>query len=178
MSRSKRWLNRCPAGLSWEEAVYLTALGGKPRAPSWYDDQPEPGRVVVDRVLCWWCRKYHHPGEVERCMALERPVPLSGGDSTSSLIAKMPEWLSPFPELWEFLSKPLYKDGTPRQMGKVSLCLVSGGIQVTLTDPSSSTYCSRQYKNLEDALLELEVGLERGTLSWRASGPLRAKKGR
>lgn len=164
------------ASMSWVEAVYLTALGGKPRPDAWRDGAPVPGRVVVDRVLCARCRLYHHPDGVVQCMALEKPVVSCGEDSTSSSTVKMPAWLSQFPELWEFLSKPLYKDGAQRQLGKVSLCLVSGGVQITLTDPSSSTYCSRQYKSLEDGLLELEVGLDRGTLSWRASGPLRGKK--
>ncbi len=177
MSRkSRRVYER--SSMSFEEAIYLTALGGKPRPSAWRDDQPEPGRVVVDRILCWWCREYHHPGEVERCMALERPKPVAENGSTSCLTATMPSWLSQFPELWEFLSKPSYKDGAPRQTGKITLQLCSEGIQMTLTDPSSSAYCCRRYKSLDDALVEIEVALESGMVTWRPSGPPRGKKGR
>jgi hypothetical protein len=56
------------------------------------------------------------------------------------------------------------------------LCLVSGGLQMTITDPSSSAYCSRQFPTLDDALLAFEVGLGEGSLQWRASGPPRRPK--
>ena len=136
------------------------------------------GPAAIDRVLCWWCRDYHPPNEVPACMALTRPVAAKGDGSTSSLTVNMPEWLSQFPEIWEFLSKPLYKDGTPRQLGKVTLSLESGGVRMSLTDPSSCTYCSRQHPSLADALLAFEVGLSDGSLTWRASGPPKGKKGR
>ncbi len=111
-------------------------------------------------------------------MALERPKPVAENGSTSCLTATMPSWLSQFPELWEFLSKPSYKDGAPRQTGKITLQLCSEGIQMTLTDPSSSAYCCRRYKSLDDALVEIEVALESGMVTWRPSGPPRGKKGR
>jgi len=111
-------------------------------------------------------------------MAIERPKASSGDASVSSLIAKMPPWLSQFPEIWEFLSRGSYKDGTPRQLGKVSFGFASDGIQVTLTDPSASVYCSRHYQTIEDALLGFEVGLAEGSLTWKPSGPPRGKKPR
>ncbi len=176
--RRKRMLDDRSACRSDAELSRLTALGGIPRPVNWYDGCPVPGRVVVTDILCWWCRSRHSPGEVEKCMALERPVIAEPGGSISSLTARIPPWLAQFPELWEFLSKPSYKDGTPRQMGKISLSLVSDGIQVTLTDPSTSAYCCRQYKSLDDALLTLEVGLGEGSLTWKASNPPKGRKGR
>lgn len=109
-------------------------------------------------------------------MALERPKVADAVGSPSSLTAKIPPWLSQFPELWEFLSKPYYKDGSTRQLGKISFGWSSGGVQMTLTDPSSSTYCSRLYPTFDDALLAFEVGLGEGSLTWRASGPLKTRR--
>jgi len=176
MSRSKRGLNDCPACMTMEEAVRLTELGGRVREYFTSRGDRYLPAVVITRVLCWWCREYHSPAEVVTCMAMERPRVVQGDGSPSSLTAKMPTWLSQYPELWEFLSRPSYKDGSPRQLGKISFGLNSAGIQMTLTDPSSSTYCSRAYSTIEDALLAFEVGLGDGSLTWRASGPVKARK--
>ncbi len=161
-------------------AVWLSVWIRRQSAEALYQLQQGTinGRVSIDRVLCWWCREYHHPAEVQLCMALERPQPVEASASTLSSTAKMPSWLQQFPELWEFLSKPSYKDGAPRQTGKITLQLVSEGIQVSLTDPSSSAYCCRRFKSLDDALVELELALESGMISWRPSGPPKGKKGR
>lgn len=175
MSRKRRVVYSCPACMGVAEALRLTELGGKCR-PYFRerDGSPSPG-VVIRSVLCWWCRARHPPAEVESCMAISRPVAVDNGSSSSSSNVKMPVWLSQFPELWEFLSKPSYKDGSPRQPGKISFGLNSGGIQVSLTDPSSATYCSRNYPTVEDALLALEVALSESSLTWRASGPPKGK---
>lgn len=176
MSYFKRVVKRRPASVTDEEWVQMVERG---RLVGPYF-QPRDGRpssaVVFSNILCWWCRRYHSPTEVETCMAMERPTAVEGNGSTSCSTARMPPWLSQYVELWEFLSKPFYKDGTPRQTGKVSFGLNSGGIQMTLTDPSSSTYCSRNHQTIEDALLAFEVGLSDGSLSWRASGPLKGRK--
>ncbi len=178
MRRGRRDRYIRSVAMTYEEAVFLTALGGKSRPSAPETGAPPLGRAPIPRVLCWWCREYHDPAEVEKCMALERPQPVAEGGSTSSLTVKMPPWLQQFPELWEFLSKLSYKDGAPRQTGKITLQLVSEGIQVSLTDPSSSAYCCRRFKSLDDALVELELALESGMISWRPSGPPRCKKGR
>jgi len=176
MSRRRRTVYECPDCMGMAEAVHLTALGGKVR--EYYRDRDgrvDPAVRIV-RVLCWWCREYHPPEEVKACMAMARPKAVVNGDSTSSLIVKMPPWLSPFPEIWEFLSKPSYGDGTVRQLGKISFGLNSGGIQMTLTDPTSSTYCSRCFQTIEDGLLNFEVGLGDGSLTWKPSGPPKGRK--
>lgn len=176
LSIRRRGVDRRPAGLSWGEAIRLTALGGMV-LPYFRDRDGRVDPVLVpEEILCWWCRDRHSPGEVVACMAIPRPQAVSNGDSTSSSIVKMPSWLSQLPEIWEFLSLASYKDGAPRQLGKVSLGLVSGGVQMTLTDPSSSTYCSRQFPSLDDALLAFELGLKDGSLTWRASGPQKGRR--
>jgi len=174
--RKVLYLDKDTARLTWQECVDLMALGGIVRPPFRERDGVHVPAVEPQRILCHWCRFYHSPAEVEACMALERPVPVEANGSTSSLTVKAPSWLSQLPELWEFLSKPSYRDGKPRQLGKVSVGLVSGGVQMTLTDPSSSTYCSRQFPTLDDALLAFELGLKEGSLQWKASGPQRGRK--
>jgi hypothetical protein len=176
MPKRRRVLYECPACMTMAEAYHLKALGGKPREPFRDVNGHVPPGVVVRSILCWWCRTMHHPDEVDQCMAMQRPKAAVGDGSTSSWIAKMPPWLTQFPEVWEFLSKGSYKDSTPRQLGKVSLCLVADGIQMTLTDPTSCTYCSRHFRTIEDALLGFEIGLGDGSLSWKASGPMKGRK--
>jgi len=176
MVRKGSKVNSCLATMSMEEAILLRARGGLVR-PYFQerDCRPHPAPVVT-RILCHWCREYHSPGEVEACMAIPKPVATESNGSLSSATAKMPQWLSGCAQLWEFLTKPSYADGTQRQLGKVSLCFVSGGLQVTLTDPTSSTYSSRVYRDLETALLEIEEALESGMITWRPSGPPRGRK--
>ncbi len=169
-------VNGYTACLTEREKATLKRLGGVCR-PGWQIPKRNSfGLCWPHDILCWWCRRMHPASEVATCMAIERPKPALDNGSTSSLTAKRPPWLSQFPELWEFLSKPSYKDGTPRQLGKVSFGLNSAGIQMTLTDPSSSTYCSRNYPTMEDALLAFELGLADGSLTWKASGPIKGRK--
>lgn len=174
----RRVVKRRPACLTDEEMSALLSAARKWEAHFRARDGADIPPVVPRTVLCMWCRLRHSPAEVDACMAMARPVPASANASTSSWIARMPPWLGPFPNLWEFLSKACYADGAPRQLGKVSLGLQSDGIQVTLTDPSSSTYCSRHYQSVEDALLGFEIGLGEGSLTWKASGPPKGRKSR
>jgi hypothetical protein len=178
MSYFRRVVKRRPARLTDSEWLEVWERGKLPREHFRPRDGCGDPPARIDRILCWWCRDFHSPDEVAACMALPRPVVANGQDLHSTLSAKIPPWLSQFPELWEFLSRPSYKDGAPRTVGKITLGLSSDGIQVTLTDPSSSAYCSRHYPSLEDALLALEVGLSENSLTWRASGPQRGKSRR
>jgi hypothetical protein len=172
------YVKGCSLLWSDEELVELTRLGGLPRPETGFGTRWGPEVGVLKTILCCRCRKYHASAEVDVCMVLEKPKPVSADGSSSCSIAKIPHWLVQWPELWEFLSRPSYKDGTPRAMGKITLGLNSEGIQVTLSDPSSSAYCSRQFRSLEDALSSLEEGLRSGMLTWRPSGPARGKKSR
>lgn len=102
-------------------------------------------------------------------MAMLEPQVARSGNGSSCSSARMGELLSQFVELWEFLSGTTYATGKPRQTGHLSLRLVSDGVQVTLTDPTSATYSTRVAASLDDALLSLEVALKDGTLKWHAS---------
>ncbi len=171
-----RPLNRRTAVLSVADCLEVFERGKLPR-PSFMprDGNAPPAVDVYDMLLSRDLVSLRRRVE-SLCMALSKPVAVRNGDSSSCSTVSMPDWLSQFPEIWEFLSKPSYKDGTFRQLGKVTLSLESGGIRMSLTDPSSSTYCSRQHQSLADAMLVFELGLGDGSLTWRASGPPKGKK--
>jgi hypothetical protein len=107
--------------------------------------------------------------EALMCAMLRPKTSTSANGSSSSSVSQC-ELLAPFSELWEFLTKGSYGDGTSRQTGQMSVKLGSGGLQVTLTDPTSATYCCQTATSLQDAFLALEVGLKDGSLAWRPSG--------
>ncbi len=104
-----------------------------------------------------------------KCQML-RPTTSTSAIGSSGSVVNRCELLSAFSELWEFLTKASYSDGTPRQTGQMSLKLGSGGLQVTLTDPTSATYCCQTASSLQDAFLALEIGLKDNSLGWRPSG--------
>jgi len=132
--------------------------------------------VVPDRILCWWCRAYHRPDEVEQCMALHRPLPPASSNGTSSSSAKMGSLLAEFSEVWEFLSSTRYADGAQRQTGQFSLRCEHNGLRGTLTDPSSSSYCSLTMESLDELLLAFEIGLKANSLDWRKSSFSKGKR--
>jgi hypothetical protein len=132
--------------------------------------------VLPTVILCWWCRQQHSPAEVDRCMAMQRPDVKSGQNGASSSSVRIGSLLSNFSEVWEFLTKSVYQDGKPRQTGSLSLRLASGGLQVTLTDPSSASFCTLTMESIDDALLAFEVGLKENSLPWRASNYSKPRK--
>jgi hypothetical protein len=110
------------------------------------------------------------------CMALSKPNvgPVAPGSSCSNL--SRGQLLSEFSEIWDFLTKPCYQDGSPRLPGKVSLACSSGGLQVTLTDQTSNCYCCVTTASLDDAFLALEMALKDGSIAWRPSTFSKQKK--
>lgn len=176
MIRRGRYVFVCPDCGQTTFRVSLYVSPGRVRETvSLVDGRSYPSCRQVEQ-LCFRCLLRRGVDEETLCMALVRPVVVEENGSTSCLTAKMPPWLSQYPELWEFLSKPSYKDGKPRQLGKVSLQLVSTGVQMTLTDPSSSAYCCRQACGLKEAMELFEEGLATSSLVWRRSGPLKGKR--
>jgi len=108
--------------------------------------------------------------------AMLRPRTLMSANGQSASSVSQCELLAPFSELWEFLTKGSYGDGTSRATGQMSVKLGSGGLQVTLMDPTSATYCCLTATSLQDAFLGLEVGLKDGSLAWRPSGYAKEQK--
>jgi hypothetical protein len=167
----KRWsgVNRRSAVMTWQEAVFLTALGGKPRP----DFTPRDGRdspaVKVISVLCCFCREYHSPAEVDQCMVLPRKAASveSSVSFTSNALAAGP--LKPFPGLWGFLTATCFEDGTSRKTGRLSVSFASGNLALLLTDDETAQYACLNGRNLDDLLADAELRLETGTVPWRPS---------
>lgn len=167
----------CPACMGITEALHLTQLGGKVR-PFFRDrdGRPEPG-VTVYRVLCWWCREYHPPEEVEACMKIPDKRSAAVNGHGCSLSAKASGLLGPFSELWAFLTGTPVEGGKPRQAGKLSLSCSAGRVQLTLNDPETAQYCHLEGEAVDDLLLLADAGLCDGSLAWRTSSYTPRKRG-
>jgi len=169
-------LKRRPASLTETEWVEVWNRGKLPREHfTDRDGRASPPPDVYDLVLQKQLSDLRWRVE-QLCMALSRPM--GPGDRNGSLLsaASPGQLLTPFSELWEFLSKEQYADGQKRVTGTISLKCTSSGISVTLTDPTSGTYCCQSAPSLDDAFLALEVGLKEGNLPWRSSTFTRARK--
>lgn len=165
----RRTVYECPACMSLAEALNLTALGGKVRPTfSERDGRPLPG-VVVRRVLCWWCREYHDPVEVETCMSLPRKAVSANGSpsSTSSALDAGP--FKQYSELWALLTSTTFEDGTSRQTARLSLSYESGMLGLLLTDDETGQYAFLNGRSVVSLLEEAELRLADGSLSWRPS---------
>jgi len=109
-------------------------------------------------------------------MAIREPAVKTDGAGSSPSSVRAGALLSQFSAIWEFLTLSTYENGKSRLTGRLSLQLGSGGLQATLTDPSSATYATRVAESLDDALLALEVALQDGSLEWRKSQYQNGKK--
>jgi len=159
--------------LSWVE-VFERGKRPRPDAPR-VDAHSYPPPDVYDLVLSVELTDLKRRLEV-LCVALTKPNVESKAPVSSSSSLSPGQLLSGFAEIWEFLTKPTYRDGSQRHLGKVSLAVSSGGLQVTLTDVTSNSYCCVTAASLDDAFLALEVGLKDGNLPWRASSYDQGKK--
>lgn len=172
----RRVVKRRPASLTEEEWLTCIVRGKLPRPGLVARDgdvypPPDVYDLVMAReldVLRWRLETL--------CMALTKPLTSQSQNGSSSSGASPGQLLAVFSELWEFLAGKAYSDGTPRQTGQLSLKLSSAGVQVTLTDPTSGTYCCQTAMTLDDVLLALEIGLKEGSLAWRLSGYGKTKR--
>lgn len=169
MSRRIPYRYTCPDCGITTNLLDVMQLGGKVR-PDFRarDGQDEPA-VRVSRVLCWWCRLYHPPAEVEACMKIpeRRAVTGNGTGSCSSALVAGP--LKEFSELWDFLLGSALPDGKKRLPGSLSLKLQSGLLALSLADAETGQYCSLTGESLDDLLTAAELGLGDGSLPWRPS---------
>lgn len=172
----RRVVKRRPASLTDSEWSSLFELGKLPR-PYFRvrDGGDHPPADVYDLVYARELNDLRWRLEV-LCMALVRPNVAASGTPVSSSTLTRGALLIDFSELWGFLTDATYQDGTPRSTGQLSLKLSAGKLQVTLTDPTSSTYCCQSGSSLDDVFLALEIGLKDGSLPWRPSGFSKGKK--
>src|SRR6266576_1571279 len=162
----RRVLKRRPASLTDEEwskllstrfvdRGYFVARDAGAHPPA---DVSDMAMSVVLANLRWRLEKL--------CMSMSKPSTSPKTNGSLSSVAVPGQLLGPFSELWEFLTGTKYADGTSRQPGLLSLKLSSTGLQVTLTDNSSGSYCCLTAMSLDDLFLSLEVGLKEGSLAW------------
>ncbi len=176
MSYQRRVVKRRPASLTQEEWLQVVERGKLPRP----DFMPRDGNPpllpdVRDLVL--------EAGLVDLkrrlgvlCVALQKPTPNGTSPGQSSVTVQQGKMLADFSSIWEFLTGTSFADGTSRYPGSLSLKLTSGSLQVTLTDPSTATYCCRSGRKLEDVLADLERAFLDNSLGWRPSGFAKPKK--
>jgi len=169
VTNPRRGMYECPDCKVMTREVALTAIGGKVRDPCWDRDGRAHPAVRVVKVLCWWCRTFHPPEEVEPCMALPRKVAPAAGSETSSSSSLDAGPLKSSPELWAFLTATSYPDGAKRKTGKLSLSSESGLLGLLLTDAETGQYAFLNGRSLDDLIAEAELRLGDGSLSWRAS---------
>jgi len=176
MAYYRRVVKKRPASLTDAEWLQVVERGKLPR-PAWtpVDDRPYPPPDVWDLVYSVQLDRLKWRAEA-LWMAMQEPQVRKKGVGSSTSSASQGELLQPFSELWEFLSGTTYASGTPRQTGRLSLCLDADGVKVTLTDPSSRSYCVRSAASLDDALLHLEVAMKEGSLKWLPSSFANGKK--
>lgn len=173
---TRRVVKRRPASLT--EAEWSKLLSARFVDPGYFRDRDgREGHQVDVNTLLFQSELTKLRWRLEAlCMALSKPHAGVTEVGSSSLSLSPGQLLSGFAEIWDFLTKPSYHDGTARLLGKVSLACCSGGLQVTLTDQSSNCYCCVTAKTLDDAFLALEVGLKDDSLPWRASSYNKSKK--
>jgi len=172
----RRVVKRRPASLTHEEWLQVIERGKLPCPDFRSRDGGAPPRVTVERVLCWWCRTFHSPEEVESCMKIpeRRASAQSGGGSSSSALDAGP--LAGCSELWAFLQGIDTVTGASRLPGSMSLKLQSGLLALTLNDQETSQYVFLQGRSLGDLLLMVEAGLADGSLPWRESSGDKRKR--
>jgi hypothetical protein len=176
MSYYRRVVKRRPASLTDEEWLLVVERGKLPR-PTLVsvDDRYYPPVDVYDLVLARELEDLRWRTE-QLCMAMQEPTVTRKGEGSSSSSAIRGELLSHFSELWAFLSGTTYASGKPRLTGSLSVSLASDGVKVTLTDPTSGTYCTRVGNSLDDVLMQLEIGLADATLKFLPSSFAKQKK--
>jgi len=146
------------------------AEAGRVLRPSFQDrDGYDVPAVSIGRVLCWWCREYHSPAEVERCMALPRKVAAANGSTSSTSNALDAGLLKQYSELWAFLTQNSFEDGLKRRTGRISVSCESDMLGLLLTDDETGQYAFLNGRKLDDLLAEAEIRLSDGSLSWRPS---------
>jgi len=176
MSYQRRVVKRRPASLTEEEWCTLLATRFVDRGyfrdrDGWSPPPPDIAGLVMQAKLTdlrWRCEVLW--------VSLLKPAVNGASHGVSSATVAQGKLLADYSNIWEFLTSTSWSDGTSRIPGSLSLKLTSGSLQVTLTDPSTATYCCRSALVLEDALTALEMAFLDGTLGWRRSSYAKPKK--
>jgi len=102
-------------------------------------------------------------------MVLPRKNAVANGSASSTSNALDPGPLTPFSELWGFLTQVLWEDGKPRLPGKITLSCDVDMLGLSLQDAETGQYAYLNGRSLGSLLEEAELRLADGSLSFRPS---------
>lgn len=160
----------------WEEMLDPHRAGQLCLLP-WRFSMDEPKPIVHDwMVLCHHCRDRHRASEVPTCMALptrKAPAERSTSSTSSALAAGL---LTPYSEIWAFLTATAYPNGAKRRTGRLSLSCESASLRLSVTDEETGLYATFQGSSLDDCLLAFEAGLAAEEVPWRESKYAKGRK--
>jgi hypothetical protein len=143
------WCGRCYAGIRGR-AVYKGHAGYR----------PAPVRLWRDEA-----------------MALRKPSG-GGGGVGHPAVDLSGTWLAPFPHVRDFLCVPVWDDGSPRQVGSITLFCDEGRMKACANDKDAMLMCFVSGESLESVFAALEAVLASGGGDWRAmkQGPRTARR--
>lgn len=90
-----------------------------------------------------------------------------GSPSAAGLIPG--QMLSPFSNVWEYLTTSKTAAGKPRKMPRLSLKVDGTTFRLTANDDEASVYASWQGSSWDDLFLMFEEALATDTVPWKAS---------
>lgn len=102
-------------------------------------------------------------------MPMKRPASSSSLPGGSGLFVGDAAELREFPRLLEFLTEPVWEDGSPRQTGTILLFLDEGRLKACLAERSLGLVAFVTGPSLLGLLVEVEAVLRDGKADWRAS---------
>jgi hypothetical protein len=110
-------------------------------------------------------------------MALRKPSGVSGAVGHPA-VDLSGTWLAPFPHVRDFLCVPVWDDGSPRQVGSITLFCDEGRMKACANDKDAQLMCFVSGESLEAVFASLEAVLASGGGDWRAmkQGPRTARR--
>ncbi len=164
-----RYVYVCPACGCTTRSPRLDRVPGKFRdTVSLVDGCSYPSCRQIEQ-LCFWCEDEKWGMRGDSCMVLPRKIAGAENSSSSTSSALVAGPLEPYSEIWAFLTRTTYEDGTTRRTGRLSLSFESGMLGLLLNDTETGQYAFQNGSSLQDLLETTELRLTDGSLPWKAS---------
>jgi hypothetical protein len=87
-----------------------------------------------------------------------------------SVLIKAKGLLAKYPALWEWMTLPVYEDGSRRTLPTVNVFIDAGMVKAFANDRDQGLSACLTSDTLEGLLAALDDGLKADTLEWRVSG--------
>jgi hypothetical protein len=100
-------------------------------------------------------------------MALKKPLKPTSASSASSAQAGHGKCLTGWPNVLDFLSTPVWEDGTRRETGKLTLYCEFGRWKAVVQDRELKRVAFLSAETPDDLLSVLDDGLGSDSLDWR-----------